>query len=428
MQKEILNRNVYVKRVNFKIFFVSLLIIALFLSPYLIQYVNTEIFSYLDEFVVVAFVIYYFFNKIKNGITKDEARILLLIFSIVILGITGNIAFSIQTNRFAIAIDIFACFKVFIILLSASEFFYRFKIEEKRKLISVLSFFFNLFTITLFICCIINSFVDSSMRSEPRFGIYSFNFININAGSLSSMFYPIMLVNTLSLIYARSVSRKCFQLLIIAFSLIVWCSTLRTRAFIFSLIYIFLFVIVFIKNKNIKFNPITIFVIVVILFLVGYNQFHYYFVEINSARSYLMKYGIQTMLDHLPFGTGFATFGTDAAWKYYSPLYYQYGFDLIYGLDPFIGGFQSDTYWAAILAQFGIIGTILFIVLIFFFIKFILKRASSDKYLYFVVLFAAINMVVASLATSVFFSPSTVCLCFILPIAFNYGEKKNARN
>ena len=70
--------------------------------------------------------------------------------------------------------------------------------------------------------------------------------------------------------------------------------------------------------------------------------------------------------DYIPFGSGLASFGTNAAAKYYSPLYYKYGLDDIWGLYPENPMFLADAFYPT-LAQYGLVG-------LFFFLWFWIRR------------------------------------------------------
>ena len=70
--------------------------------------------------------------------------------------------------------------------------------------------------------------------------------------------------------------------------------------------------------------------------------------------------------DYIPFGSGLASFGTNAAAQYYSPLYYKYHLDSIWGLYPENPMFLADAFYPT-LAQYGLVG-------LFFFIWFWIRR------------------------------------------------------
>lgn len=70
--------------------------------------------------------------------------------------------------------------------------------------------------------------------------------------------------------------------------------------------------------------------------------------------------------DYVPFGSGLASFGTNAAAVYYSPLYYKYNLDNIWGLYPENPMFLADAFYPT-LAQYGLVG-------LFFFLWFWIRR------------------------------------------------------
>ena len=86
-------------------------------------------------------------------------------------------------------------------------------------------------------------------------------------------------------------------------------------------------------------------------------------IDVGAARTYMDITSFKVFEDYFPLGPGFGTFGTDSAAKYYSPLNYQYDLNNIWGLNPDddTAGttFYSDTFYP-LLAQFGVIGVVLF--------------------------------------------------------------------
>lgn len=127
----------------------------------------------------------------------------------------------------------------------------------------------------------------------------------------------------------------------------------------------FIAIIFFVKNK-VKLSSastmlrVALLAIVVIFFT--WTRFDVYYVSgMNNpelARPMTYKTSIQILGDYFPFGSGLGTFGTNAAWKYYSPLYPKYKLDRIWGLDSG-GGFIADAFYPT-LAGFGVVGVFLF--------------------------------------------------------------------
>ena len=110
------------------------------------------------------------------------------------------------------------------------------------------------------------------------------------------------------------------------------------------------------------------------MFMVAWEKFYFYFVtgsnsELSAsfARPALYQGAFWIMNDYFPFGSGFGSYACYASGVYYSPIYYQYGLDVVQGLDEYEGAFISDTFFPQI-AQFGVVGLFLFI--LFFVIRY----------------------------------------------------------
>ena len=152
-------------------------------------------------------------------------------------------------------------------------------------------------------------------------------------------------------------------------TLILTPGLLSIRAKFFAEFVIWLFLVFFLK-KRLKFNLSFIIIgciLCYIIFRINYDKIMMYTVngiEEGAARTYMYLTSIKVIEDYFPLGPGFGTFGTDSAAKYYSPLNYQYDLNNIWGLNPDDDtagtSFYSDTFYP-ILAQFGIVGVILFV-------------------------------------------------------------------
>lgn len=81
----------------------------------------------------------------------------------------------------------------------------------------------------------------------------------------------------------------------------------------------------------------------------------------NLARPMMYKTMPKVIADYFPFGPGLGTFGTSASAKtYYSPLYYEYKLDQIWGMsENDRGAFNADSFYPS-LAQYGIVGILVF--------------------------------------------------------------------
>jgi hypothetical protein len=81
----------------------------------------------------------------------------------------------------------------------------------------------------------------------------------------------------------------------------------------------------------------------------------------NTARYALHHAALAIALDHVPFGTGLASFGSHASRVYYSDVYYRYGLSKVWGLSPDFPEFITDTFWPMIIGEGGIAGLLTYL-------------------------------------------------------------------
>ncbi|MDE6384140.1 MAG: hypothetical protein K2K79_07320 [Paramuribaculum sp.] len=137
---------------------------------------------------------------------------------------------------------------------------------------------------------------------------------------------------------------------------------------------------------------------IILLFLAGaviastWNKFNYYFLQGDTgtfdprtiesfARPVLYMTGGLIFIDHFPFGSGLASFASFASAENYSRIYYEYGISNVHGLSPNHPVFICDAFYPS-LAQFGIIGVILFIYFWIYIYKFLRVYVRTDPYYY----------------------------------------------
>lgn len=368
--------------------------------------------KYFDECIAVLSILEIVICIFKNKVTKMHYILIALMIALSAVGLISNYTACIQTEIKPILNDLGNTFKVFVIYIGSSLFLS--SVKDKKNIVHSIAFFIKIFVVIAFICMVLHELNIINMGTDVRYGMKSFQFINDVAGQLSLMMYSVMFILTLDLV----LNDKRWNAYIFM-ALLIWVSTLRARAFMFVLIYLFLYWMMMLKDKRFKLNIKNAFLILGSLALFGYDQFTVYFQNDATARLNLMTYGIKTMKRFFPLGSGFATYGTDAAAKYYSNLYYEYGFQNVYGLSKDNPMFAHDNYWPAIFAEFGIIGTILMMCIIFNLFRDIFKKSKYNNKIYFIAIFICITQIASSLATATFFHYVTASLFFMVPLLFN---------
>ena len=124
--------------------------------------------------------------------------------------------------------------------------------------------------------------------------------------------------------------------------------------------------LIFFIHKQLNFKStktfISVAILMAIVLIVTWTRFDQYYVSgldnEQLARPMTYKTSLKILVDYFPFGPGMGTFGTMGARDYYSPLYYEYQLNHIWGMGP-NGAFICDAFYPT-LAQFGIVGLFLF--------------------------------------------------------------------
>ena len=131
----------------------------------------------------------------------------------------------------------------------------------------------------------------------------------------------------------------------------------------------FIYMVYVLQNKLNFRSPKTVMYISIMMAVVLYItwfKFEAYYVSgfeegaerMARPESYKVAFG-KILWDYFPFGSGMGSFGCAAAADYYSPLYYKYKMDDIWGLSPKNPMFLADAFYPT-LAQIGVGGIICF--------------------------------------------------------------------
>ena len=405
--------------------FVESIIILILMIQTILQNIIPQL-QYIDELFAVVLLIKMFGILFTKKVDKKIFKELSLMFALLLVGITNTLMFKIQTIPSAIITDIGNLFKAYIGFYAYYIIYKDRSREYKDALIHYLTIFCKLIIIPGFFLSIINLFMDIGMHTDYVYGIRSFHYIFLRVGNLYSFCVLSIIILTLEL---RKNSNKN-NIICIFFTLFLMIATLRTRAFVYAILYVIIYNFQ-IKKKKVKVKPLYIIIFVVIAAYVAFPKISFYFLEnSNRARSALLRYGLVIMKEYFPFGTGFATYGTFAAKKYYSLLYYKYGMNNLYGLSVENGDFLMDNYWPAIFAEFGIIGTI---ILAFILLNILKRCLNNDAICKSAALFGMLSMLIASIATGSFFGVTSTITMAIIAIAATFaeegkGEKNNEKS
>lgn len=194
---------------------------------------------------------------------------------------------------------------------------------------------------------------------------------------------------------------------------------------------VFIALMMFVKSK-INFTSVSTLLKVaalgcVVIFFT-WTKFNAYYVEgfqddaQEMARPLAYETGMKIMFqDYIPFGSGLGSFGTSAAAKEYSPLYYDYKLDMVWGLTPENPMFLADAFYPT-LAEFGVVG-------LFFFLWFWKKRLWECNKIpnivyYRMALMAILALALESTADSSYLSGKGMGYFMVLALCLNSGRQQ----
>lgn len=194
---------------------------------------------------------------------------------------------------------------------------------------------------------------------------------------------------------------------------------------------VFIALVMFVKSK-INFTSVSTLLKVaalgcVVIFFT-WTKFNAYYVAgfqddaQEMARPLTYETGMEIMFkDYIPFGSGLGSFGTAAAAKEYSPLYYDYKLDMVWGLTPENPMFLADAFYPT-LAEFGIVG-------LFFFLWFWKRRLWECNKIpnivyYRMALMAILALALESTADSSYLSGKGMGYFMVLALCLNSGRQQ----
>lgn len=358
------------------------------------------IFSYFDELFALACVAFLVYSILRGCAIPTKCWGLMVLLALMICtGLVGNALSGLPSRPLSIFVDILASSKFIIVFLAfklglfySSDNIIRYLDIEARIMLTV-----------AFVCLLINQVGDLGMTYEERYGLKAFQFIYIHPSHLVTMSLACLMI-----ICANSKSNwRLFAVM----ALVLMMASLRSRWIALAIIAT---VIIFAGSRRLKqfFIPICI-GSVGIAFALGASQMAvYYGNDSPAARNQLANASLDIFFDYFPFGTGFGTFGTGITKTDYSELYYQYGFSDIPGLSPEFPSYITDTFWPAVLAEFGLIGFFVWSVLLCLMFFEFYSRGERSGTTPLALLFIA-TLLIASTSSGAIFSMQMITLLFV---------------
>lgn len=362
------------------------------LSTIMARYYNT--FNYVDEAVsVIAFIfIFGTFVFKQNYYDKFSRMMFFVITLLIIIGLLSNLTSIYNFNKVAVIQDVLMSLRP----LLAIEFCYIISRQYTITYISEKLYKFSCVTITiLFLIGLYSQLRETTFAlSERRYGLYPFKFVFSFPADLG---FVVLILLSLLLVATKKNTLIYVGILIIGSCTILF--TTKVQVFIFPILLLFCYLL---WKFRLKINIFTIVIMGIALFFVGLLQINDYFMDLAhySPRRILLLGAFDLANKNFPFGTGFSSYASEMANRYYSPIYIEKGFHNLYALDLQAareGGALNDSFVSMVIGQFGWIGTVVF----YFPFVIIIKRAKENfDYKKFSIVFSiVVTYIIASIGS-----------------------------
>ena len=328
--------------------------IVILLNTIFEQYV--PVLKYLDETATILSLGYIFIYLAGVKRFQSVKYILMLLLVTIITGVAGNIFGKYQESIVAILKDILAYVKAPII---ACALIMRKGINNKDddQALDAAYIISKCFVTVVFIFGIVSLVKDIGMSYDFRRGIFSFKFLYSHPTFLAS---SLVLASVVLVAYDKDSFKS--KLLFYMETVITLILTMRDKAIAYAVLFI---ILVFLLPNLHKVRKITILIASGMAFVFAYfisrSKIQEYLTWSWSPRAALYTNGISVLKNCFPIGSGFATFASSISGEYYSKLYYLFGMNMKPGVGPGDYVDLSDAGMAYYIAQFGILGLILFI-------------------------------------------------------------------
>lgn len=404
------------KKLLFNIFFIFMLF-----QQVLLQYTSgkiNKIISYTDEATECVMICMILYMAIKGTIRLYKVEIVMVFAFITFLfmGFISNAVYPMQNVFYNIS-DGLVCGR-FIVAYYWTRFYFK---DNAEEYIDGLNKICRIIAVVMFVLTIHDIvFTPFFPKSDYRYFMYSIK-----------LFFPhssYMAVACFTCIVILGTQLRKHNKNIIYIVLLEICTffTLRSKAmasiFAIDVLYIFIFIMHII-------SPYLIGVISSIgAVAIGWKNFAFFYLldkEIidTAVRAKLHKDSVILANDYFPFGTGFATFGSNIAAKHYSDLYVSLGYLNIQG-GGVDGGFLSDTFWPIVIAQTGWFGTIAFLIVVIGLIYLAVRIRKYNRYYYWMLLSIVAYELISSTSEPAFFNPSVFIIFILYAMIINAGTKE----
>lgn len=325
--------------------------------------------NYWDELALLIIVLLWLRKGMLSAVKKNTTiqRLYCVLLFLIVWGLCGNLLFSdFQDSSIAILKDILAFVKFPIAMLLLPQIY-----SEKEERIHKLCKLCKVAVLITMLFAFVGYYTDIGVYVyEPGRWMKTFEFYYQH-----TTFFVSAYVCILAVFMCDSIKRNRAYII---YTCILLFLSQRTKAFFVILVVMMIMIIgeqrlkklfVYISDKlrfKKKYILFAVFIVIFVGWIIGKDKVAEYFgYGLSAARPALYIVGIYLLIDLLPFGSGFGTFASSLSGEYYSNVYDKYGISAVNGLTRDMYAYAGDVFWPYIYGQFGIVGLIGYIAMIF---------------------------------------------------------------
>lgn len=398
-----------------RLLFFSILALALPFSLFAEKNLNIPLIGYTDEAIGVLCFVLFFYYLLKGKLKGSDIAIFVFTTITAIIGLIGNYTFKLVEDWFPVAVDTVCLYKIFmpfIVFKAVAES------DKKALMMKYMAPISKLFLMVTTVLGIISQFIDIGMtESGTRYGIHAYTFVFDNCGRYG---YIVAIAFITILFSEYDISKLRFYETLTIINMI-----LTTKGVVYVVLSSYVILLI-VWQKSSKLNIKEVILLVLGGIGISTVQINSYIKDAESPRMTLVRYGNITAKEYFPFGSGFATFGSDMAAKNYSLLYIRYGFNNRFGLSQEYSFALNDCYLGMVLGQFGYIGTFFYVlILVSVFVP--IKNLVINKKIKALTFAMFIGVIVSAIGTAIIKSSIGVYIFVVLGMVCGYSGIETER-
>lgn len=363
------------------------------------QGIINKIVTYSDDLICLILLFCLIIRSLrKRTVVEGKGELFAIVFYTLYLsiGVFCGSMHDYQKIRY-ILLDMFTCSK-FIIVYFASKVLsekyidddFLFSLNKGLELMAVVLFVLTLHDLL---------FTPFFEKSEYRYFTNSIKLFFYHPEALAracaGVIYPL----------AYNMKKKKENIIYILMLCFVMFFTFRMKSVAAMVIFLLLYIYrKYISGKNIA---LLFAVAVLICLVIGRGQMKFYFSMPEIGRTKLVTDSVTLANEHFPLGTGFGSFGSNAALEHNSLLYENMGY---YDKNNkwAVKEYLNDAFWPIVVAQTGWIGTVFFCLAILCLLLKGVKLYKTEFFSGWVILMVLLYDLVSTLGSSAFYHPMSL--------------------